>query len=363
MGCCGSGNSLVFSNGGIVADSSGYVGWASMASNNNSVLVTGAGSAWTNSASLAVGWFGSGAVTVANGGTVAAATGITIADSDGSTGVLNIGSLGGADSAGTIDAPTIAFGSGNGTINFNQTNSYTATNAISGNGVVNQLGSGTTRLTASNSYTGATTVTNGRLLVDGSAAASTITVTDAGKLGGSGVIGAANIGNGGTLAPGSSIESLETGTLSFTGGSAYAIELDSSAPLSLAADIAIVSGGLNLNGAVTLTLNDIAASPVAFALGTTFSLVNYNGAWNGGLFTYDGTELTNGAVFDAGLNTWEILYDDTTGGENFSGEYLPDSTYVNISIVPEPSTCALFLLGGAASLWCAGRRRCRCIKR
>ena len=170
------------------------------------------------------------------------------------------------------------------------------------------------------------------------------------------MIGAANIGNGGTLAPGSSIESLETGTLSFTGGSTYAIELDSGAPLNLAADIAIVLGGLNLNGAVALTLNDIAASPVAFALGTTFSLVNYSGAWDFGRFSYDSTELTNGAVFDAGLNTWEILYYDTTGGENFSGEYLPDSSYVNISIVPEPSTCMLLLMGAGALYGCKRRK-------
>jgi fibronectin-binding autotransporter adhesin len=86
---------------------------------------------------------------------------------------LNIGRFGTNDTAGTITAPTIAFGAGAGAINFNQSNSTTLSAAISGNGSVNQLGTGTTTLSASNSYTGDTTISGGTLRLANENAAGT----------------------------------------------------------------------------------------------------------------------------------------------------------------------------------------------
>jgi T5SS/PEP-CTERM-associated repeat protein len=74
LGYDGSSNSLVISNGGKVADGNGYIGHINTSS-NNSVLVTGAGSLWSNSGSLMIG--ASNTLTVANGGTVVAVGGIT----------------------------------------------------------------------------------------------------------------------------------------------------------------------------------------------------------------------------------------------------------------------------------------------
>jgi hypothetical protein len=167
------------------------------------------------------------------------------------------------------------------------------------------------------------------------------------------MIGAATIGRGGTLAPGSSIESLHTGALSFTDGSTLAIELDSAAGN---ADLVVVSGGLSLDGVVTLTLTDIAASPTPFALNTTFSLLNYSGAWNGGVFTYGTTQLGNGSVFSSGANLWQIAYNSPSGGQNFVAENQPGSSSVNITSVPEPSTYALLIMSAAGALWWARRR-------
>ena len=82
----------------------------------------------------------------------------------GSSGTLNIGRLGTNDAGGTITAPTIAFGSGTGTINFNQSNSTTLSAVISGNGTVNQLGTGTTTLSGANTYTRGTVVSAGSLV-------------------------------------------------------------------------------------------------------------------------------------------------------------------------------------------------------
>ena len=71
VGVFGSGNSLVISNGGTVANQRGTIGFNS---SNNSVLVTGNSSVWTNSGNLDVGALGSvnSTLTVADGGTVAA---------------------------------------------------------------------------------------------------------------------------------------------------------------------------------------------------------------------------------------------------------------------------------------------------
>ena len=64
------GNSLAINNGGAVVSISGSIGYSSVA-NNNSVLVSGSGSAWTNSDFLSVGYNGSGnSLVISNGGTV-----------------------------------------------------------------------------------------------------------------------------------------------------------------------------------------------------------------------------------------------------------------------------------------------------
>lgn len=159
-----SGNSMVISNGGLVTVGiHSYIG-GDVASDNNSVLVTGAGSRWSNAFSLFVGNAGlSNSLTVANGGNASAGSGLTIAASNGSVATLNIGRFGTNDAAGTITAPSIAFGAGTGVLNFNQSDATTITAAISGNGAVKQLGAGTTTLSASNTYTGDTTISAGTL--------------------------------------------------------------------------------------------------------------------------------------------------------------------------------------------------------
>jgi autotransporter-associated beta strand protein len=86
-----------------------------------------------------------------------------VAFGNSSSGTLNIGSSGGSDTAGTIVSPSISFGSGTGTLNFNQSDTATLTSSISGNGSVNQLGSGTTILSGNNSFGGTSTISAGSL--------------------------------------------------------------------------------------------------------------------------------------------------------------------------------------------------------
>ncbi len=217
-----------------------------------------------------------------------------------------------------------------------------------------KTGDATTTLTGTNTYSGTTTVSGGKLLVNGSiTGAGAVSVASGATLGGSGTIAGAVTVNGGILSPGASIESLTTGALTLNTGSTFVYEMDSSAHSSVAADFQKVTGTLTLSGSVNLTLSDVADSPTAFAPNTTLSLINYAGVWNHGYFTYAGNQLTDGEVFTAGLNTWQIRYGATTGGLNFATEYTPPSgSFVNLTAVPEPGSLLVLgcLIGSGALL-------------
>ena len=127
------------------------------------MTVTGAGSTWSNSSGVNIGNLGTGTLTIADGGIVNGP--VAIATNAGAIGTLNIGAGAGNPAAapGTLTAPSVAFGAGTGTINFNHTSAdYVFAPAISGNGTVNVL-AGTTTLTGANSYSGATNVNAGTL--------------------------------------------------------------------------------------------------------------------------------------------------------------------------------------------------------
>jgi autotransporter-associated beta strand protein len=212
-------------------------------------------------------------------------------------------------------------------------------------------GAGTQTLAGLNTYTGPTTVSGGTLLVSGSHTGGGAYAVDAGgTLGGAGSITSA-VSVSGVLSPGASVESFATGALTFNNGATFAYEFDSSTG---GADLQIVSGNLGLSGSVALTLADLAASPVALDNGTIFSLFSYNGTWNGGLFSFDGTVLQDNDEFDSGLNKFAIKYDATVGGSNYSEQQLAGGKFVNIVVVPEPSTAVL--LGGLTGILLLRRR-------
>lgn len=198
-------------------------------------------------------------------------------------------------------------------------NSNTPVDVVSG--TLTKSGVGNLVLTGSNSYTGGTSVSAGRLSINGVLGDSPVAVLADAELGGSGSIaGPVSIASGGRLAPGNSIESLATGTATFVGGAIFAYEVDSSdlGALGTAADLLVVTGDLNLstdiNNRTLLSFTDIAGTAQPFIEDTTiFTLVNYTGAWNGGLFSYNGVDLANGSRFMAGSQQWEITYDSLAG--------------------------------------------------
>ena len=168
IGSFGTGT-LTIANGGRVIDITPLVSnIGNGAGSQGTVTVTGAGSLWSDIAGVRIGNSGTGALTIAEGGNVIAPT-VTIAANANSIGTLNIGASAGAPAAapGTLTAPSVAFGNGTGTINFNHTSAdYVFAPAISGGGAANTTVSvlaGTTTLTAANSYFGTTNVNAGTL--------------------------------------------------------------------------------------------------------------------------------------------------------------------------------------------------------
>jgi fibronectin-binding autotransporter adhesin len=216
--------------------------------------------------------------------------------------------------------------------------------AITGTGSLTKEGGGILTLSGANIYAGGTTVNNGKLLANNTTGSATgagdVTVNANGTLGGTGSVAGNVFVNGGQLSPGASINHLDIGgNLSMTGG-AFDYEINST---SLTADLNTVAGNLSLSAAA-LSATDLGSG--LLAMGTKFTLINYGGTWNGGIFTGLANHSTS---LTLGLNRFQIDYDSTTGGSNFGGGTYGGGVgphFVTITAVPEASAFLTVALGG-----------------
>ncbi|MEI6656682.1 MAG: autotransporter-associated beta strand repeat-containing protein, partial [Verrucomicrobiota bacterium] len=280
--------------------------------------------------------FGGGTLQYTGAGTAVTDRLFTLGDANGDTATL--------DASGTTELASLTFSNTN-AIAFGDDNAHTLTltGAHAGNNMfataigdntgltsVVKNGPGTWVLTGANTYGGTTTVSAGKLLVSNATGSGTgtgtVNVVASGTLGGTGAIsGALNVS--GVLAPGSSIGVLTSATLTLANNSTYQYQVNSSIAPALGADLHIVNGALALGGTVTLSLTDLGVG--TFASGTVFSLFNYSGGWNNGIFTYNSSTLNDDSTFSFSGKAWTIDYNATTKGTNVAGTEA--GHYVNIT--------------------------------
>jgi autotransporter-associated beta strand protein len=256
-------------------------------------------------------------------------------DLGGTTQTVGAVTLSSATSGATIQNGTLAAAS----LNSQSTGGTNTVNAVlQGSGTLTQSGASTLVLTQSNTYTGLTTVTAGTLMVSGSISGNT-NVTG-GALVGTGVTGTVNVSAGGTLAPGpvGTIGALLTHDVTFSGGT-LAININTSNGTS---SQELDSGNLTLGTGAVLTLNELGGNVPLLPGSTTFSILEYSGNWDGGLFQFNGTTIPEAGSFAFGANQYRIDYQ--APGDGLSSVTLT-------VLIPEPGaatslTAGFFLLAG-----------------
>jgi fibronectin-binding autotransporter adhesin len=322
---------------------------------NGALTKAGAGTLTLNAANTFTGdtRVGSGTLSLNHSNALASST-LNMASSDSGTVAFGLAGNNTYNIGGITGSKNLAIGSNVLSVGAKNENS-TYSGQISGIGSLTKTGSGKLIISGNNTYTGATAVNDGSLAVNGSLGNTAVSVGSNATLQGSGSIGGSvTITSAGTLSAGNSIESLAMGTLTLQSGSNFIQEVDSSATVGTQADLVVVNGNLNIaDGAVSLTLTDLAGS-WNWVNDTKFTMINYSGTWNGGLFVWNGDVLEDDSnIIIADDKGWRINYNDTTGGSNYSSEQTY-SKFVTLTAVPEPT---VVMLGGLGALLLLRRRR------
>jgi autotransporter-associated beta strand protein len=191
-------------------------------------------------------------------------------------------------------------------------------------GTLRKTGVGTLTLTNVNTYTGSTTISNGALRVNGSMAGP-VTVIAGATLGGTGTV--AGVVLNGTVSPGASVGTLNTGNQTWNGGAACRFEL-SSAVNSAGMDLLNITGTLDVQAA---SGNKFTVKLVSMANPTTPGLVpDFNGSssytWviataSGGILNFDAGKFAIDA--SAFSNAYSGTFSMAMQGNSLAVNYTP----------------------------------------
>lgn len=218
-----------------------------------------------------------------------------------------------------------------------------------------KTGSATLTLAGSNSYTGATTVSQGRLAVNGSIATSSgVSVAAGAAIGGSGVV--PGISGAGLVGPGNSPGILTAPTVDVGSGIDFAFELTGTG------SPAYGSPSASLNDVLRLTTGISGTTTAANVVGVYFSSLAAGNVFRGGF--YIDTATTAGArAASASLladATWAYyVFGDGNGTHAYGGstyytlaEY-DSSLSIEWGIVADPANFGSGLVGGAVTQFTA----------
>ena len=242
----------------------------------------------------------------------------------------------------------------------------TAGNQITGAATLSKSGAGTLLLSGPNTYSGATTVSAGKLVVNGSLANSAVTVGNGGTLGGTGPFGSlVTVQSGGVLSLGNSPGALAAAALDLQAGSTTFMEIVGSGS---AAGVAgndydqvqiTTSGGLTYGGTLNLEFG-IGSS---FANGTSFDLFAFAGSPVGHFSSVvsSGSGVYAGRTFSGAGGIWTSI----AGGQQLTFSELTGRLTIALAAVPEidPATgsSALALVAGVLAILEQRRRRAKVV--
>jgi autotransporter-associated beta strand protein len=227
-------------------------------------------------------------------------------------------------------------------------------------GNLNKAGSGTVTLTGTSDYTGSTTVTAGKLVVNGTLTSSAVTVESGATLGGSGTVSALTVASGGTLAAGNSPGELTvTGNVIWSGGGSYDWEINSFPGTSGTNwDFLDIGGTLTIDAmsqnrfiidVISLLANNGAGEATGFDAFTNYSFAIATAAGGISNFSSSYFNILTGSFANsvnpagaASAGTWGV----SQQGNNLMLNYTAASTAsAGATAIPEPSSLALTVLG------------------
>ncbi|RKP50178.1 autotransporter domain-containing protein [Pararobbsia silviterrae] len=272
--------SLTVSNGAHVNATADFVVGQAYGA-HGAVVVTDSGSELSLTGTAEIGGTGNsyGSLLITDSGDVTASD-ITIAQGS-STGILAIGALAGdlAAAPGTLEANSIVFGAGTGSIVFNHTSdNYIFSPLISGSGSVSAL-SGTTTLSANNVYTGTTSIASGATLQLGAGGTTGSIVTNVTNEGVLAFDRSDDVTFGNLISGAGSVVQNGSGTLTLTAANTYSGGTTvQNGTLAVAANGVLGSGVLTLNAGSTLafTADGVTLSNDVNIAGSVFANVGAN---------------------------------------------------------------------------------------
>lgn len=335
---------LTVNNGGMVSNGGGTI--AIQEQTVGKVVVDGAGSTWTNSATLIVGQGGTAQLEIRDGALVASDSAF-IALLVGSEGLVRVRGAGSRWDAGS--ALSIGYFGGAATMTITEGGFVGADNIIFGRqGVVATATGGT--------FAGDITLSLGGRLFNDGVVEGNIAVTGGGVLTGSGIFdGAVTVGAGGIVSPGSSPGTMSTPQTAWNTGGKYLWEISALASAgggegSVAGWDFWNTGALTIGGAFTI---EMISSTGAGTLGAP-------AGWDPRLSSRWRIATADNASFTSLANLTLDTSDFTgpLGGGSFSLSASADGRdlFIDFAAVPEASSATCTMLAGIAVLAVARRR-------